>query len=681
MKINRQYNPIYSQIPNNDFYLQLNDYFLSFLEEAPDFEDQNEMVEDGNYTYHISESAKKYFEEHYIFFSQPLKYEQHSDLLNKIFDINKLPKDLISENEVDLLRLIFGRTKNQVSIIKGNVGWGKSTLIKYVVQHLLSYRKNEFKYLPLYIDFNNHINYLNSGLKKSGTLKIFYQILGEIITSFSNEILQVDNETFWSFLKSKKKFSKLKLFEESISKLENTSNEKVKKNRLKILNSNEVILSALEYISKKLNSKVILFVDNLDPVNINPTQIILIEIYKIIKEYKIKSVFSFRPNTYAEIENKSDGIFDAFTTRSFTIKPPKAKFIFKSKIRHLKNSSKDDKMNLYFNDTKLEVSSTYSLIESYVTLLKDSSVSDFFNNISGGNLRIWNKMLLTYFRSGLLKNHLLYKNYLNHIFHKENIPKGYNPSWIAFDSIITSNHKTYFPSYESDIQKDLIINLFNNKTLSHNNTLIRLWILKFYLNESCELSSFKRLYKQIFPLKHDKKNIDLSINYAVRAMLNAGLLSSNRIYKLDDDKLVNSVTDLKITDTGKYYYNKLLNAIEYLKFMKDDVDYPQEIFEKIKGTIEEKSNIDLFNDLIEFSKYIFEVEKEVIIKLERDTLKLYLNHFAPDKSRLFFSFSLITTLTKFQKRRGLDGHIEITKRFNSLFKEIMSENKLIQNFL
>ncbi len=682
MKINNNYIHENEIISNNEFYLQLNDLFLKFLDDFPDYIESNEEFTNGDFLYKDNEELIKQYLSKYIYFNKLLDYDYYNELLSKIFNLSDLPRNLISENEIDLLRLMFGDEKNDVSVILGKVGWGKTTLVKYVLKFLLKYKKKECKFIPIHLDFNLYVNKLNSENDRVKSVKLLYKLLRKKVLKINSNTLHVDNENYWTFLKSLEDFSEYKQEEATLLKIYKEDKIEYFKLRSKLLKKNNAILYSLKYLKQEYNSKIIIFIDNIDPVNDIPTQAILVELYKIVKVYKIKAIVSFRPNTYSEIENKKEGVFDTFTPKSITLCKPRAKYIFKSKLKYLKKNEKDGKLQILFGNRILKSESTFELLESYLILLKNKHVSNFLDNICSGNLRVWSKTLKIFFSSGYLKEHRLYSNYLKYKLPKEEYKEYYNPEWIAFSSIITSNHTMFFPSYEGDRRKDLIINLFNNKTFSFNTSIIRLNILQFFNHEASEINTLKRIYMEVFKCYSEQEDIEYSINYAVRILINAGLISSNRVYKVDADESINYIRDLKIEESGQYYLSVLIVHLDYLKFMKDDVHMPEEYLDEIYGSKKSRSNKRTFLDIIKFLSFLTKTEFELIDELDIKSLKLYIKYFSIGSEFILFTSFILNRLSKLPLYKNeLSSSKKINKEVLFLKKYINDCKNKIQNKL
>lgn len=146
--------------------------------------------------------------------------------------------------------------------------------------------------------------------------------------------------------------------------------------------------------------------------------------------------------------------------------------------------------------------------------------------------------------------------------------------------IITTNYKTFFPANRAPTTKDLIINLFNNKSWSTNNQFIRLHILFFLSRDTANMEFLISMYADQFG--SDPTITEKSIHYALRILINSGLVTSNKYYKIDSDKEAGNIQDIEINPmTGSFYINFFLYNFEYLYYIKDDVDLDMEEYIQI----------------------------------------------------------------------------------------------------
>lgn len=68
---------------------------------------------------------------------------------------------------------------------------------------------------------------------------------------------------------------------------------------------------------------------------------------------KCKSIISFRPNTFNEILNKREGIYDTMSPQRIPLDPPKASEIFESSIEILRSELSSKKASITLSTVRL----------------------------------------------------------------------------------------------------------------------------------------------------------------------------------------------------------------------------------------------------------------------------------------------------------------------------------------
>lgn len=692
MRINQDYIPQNQVVHDNDFYLPLNNYFLNLLKKTPQYSKDNERIEKGMFDYELSDSEKEFYSKYYFLLSKTIPTNDAYPLITQVFDIEQLPENSISEREYDIIQLIFGDIESDIAVIQGNVGWGKSTLLTYVITYLLRFRK-ERKIIPLYFNFNLKVNKLNACKDKNTAVEIFYnEYLQKKILKIVGDELQIDNEDLWSYFNSLEHFAEYRTLETNILKLTENQHSKLQELRLVWLHKRPTVLYAFKYYLQKYNSKAILVLDNLDPINDFCSKGIFIEVYKICNDIGIKAIISFRPNTYNEILNKKEGIYDTISPKKVQLLPPEAETIFSNSTAILEKDVRNKKAIIQVAGITLETDDTYSLLETFITLLGNKSITELLNSISQGNLRNWAHLMRTYFKSGYLNSHRLLEAYLNQEVIigddsneeeeneeekklKDHIEKRteYNPEWIAYSAIITSNYNTYFPSNQVPVEKDYVINLFNNKTWSINPILIRLHILHFLNRSASDLKFLVSTYCALFA--EDVEMSSKSVKYATRIMINAGLIKSNKIYKVDSDSEMELIEDISINEsTGRFYILQLISNFEYLNFMKDDTELDELTYSKIIGCINSNWQGERYVDNFHFINYLFQQEKLILKNFSEVNRNKFMKWFSPSYDMPFYSYRICKEMIKYGLNRSKLG---ISNNQVDLFRNL--QEKIVED--
>ena len=180
-------------------------------------------------------------------------------------------------------------------------------------------------------------------------------------------------------------------------------------------------------------------------------------------------------------------------------------------------------------------------------------------------------------------------------------------------------------------------------------------------NAAKKFSEIMEVFESVFT-KKDNDKLSKSLHRAIKKLNNSNLDDEKRtraglihnedklIIIEEKDELKNKNYEFKVTNIGKYYYNKLITTFEYLSFMKDDVDFPDEIANKIQNNIEAKTQQQRFNEVVKYLSFLFDVEKTFINTLTtRAKLQAYKDNFAPTKNhgKVLFSELFVVSMINY----------------------------------
>ena len=154
MKPNEKYDPNEHAVPENSLYSNFQSLFFNLLNDSPKIDETKTKYDFNGFEYQITQEEKDFYSYHYLCFSELIKYESN-DNIKKILSSEDFSKYTIGKKELDIIDFLFFIPK-QYCVILGDVGWGKSTLIKYMFYYLFpSVNPITKKIFPIYLDFNN----------------------------------------------------------------------------------------------------------------------------------------------------------------------------------------------------------------------------------------------------------------------------------------------------------------------------------------------------------------------------------------------------------------------------------------------------------------------------------------------------------------------------------------------
>jgi hypothetical protein len=672
MKLNEKYNPDDYIISENVFYTYNQEAFFECLQSPPNVDVSRERYEEDGFYYDFNDREVEYYRDQYLLLHDSISYASSSEL--SLFFTEEQAKALkIGRLELDLL--LFLELADRNLVVLGDVGWGKTTRMRYVYYYLL--KQSEYlrrKYLPFYFSLDQFKNQLQHAAKGEEKLRAVFrdEILKPKLRKATTHHTSIQNENFWSYLKRLDEFSHLAAIEIDLSSVHDSELElkkAVARERMQARSSEFFEFAAIGYIAKELKIKPVIVIDNSDPLDSDANTWILWEMAALAANYDVKTVVALRKNTFWRIFNRGDGLSRALHPIRSNIDRPNAKVYTESKLDLIKSRLNQKRITVVDDrGKKLSSSDIMSVYTSMIEIMLHAECQAFFANLAGGDLRRWARLLRVYFQTGYINDHDIMWRVIGQRYDGES---DYDvPLWVAINSILTNNHKTYFSQEPRDAEQDVVINLLCNGRYGPNMYLIRLHILSaFARKKKINLGTLKGMYEEL--CSADQPSFEKSFNHAIRRLVNGGLVTADALYRLDNLEEVDKLEDLNITDCGQYYNGKLLHYFEYLSFMKDDIDYPSDI--GIKDCIQEGQPAGRFVEILKYLRFLFGEESKFIRNLGMPQRRSYRENFAPARDTLYFSMQLTRSMIDFSKRRrGVLARYAI--EFERLLAIIESDN-------
>lgn len=645
------------RLAENPIYERYKYIFYKVYDPVPDFKLENLKIEQGKYTYIESDSEKNFYSEKYLHLSSQANLLQISKEHN--IDLN-----IAQTNENILMDFIF-KIDYKLLVLNGRKGWGKSTLLRYVLCHLIPKQQKDGK-LPIYISFNEHINELNNASNERTIDNIFYdKILLNIIRKYTNDILVEMSQAFCDYLIEQPEFSKFKLQRERILHSEAYKNKDFERERKleeiedKILHQKETVLYSLKYLSKIHSVTPLIVFDDIDPLNCNMLEWLYNEAYKLSTHYGFKTLIALRPNSFQEICNKrtNDG---ALIPKVINMNAPNCNLYLEETLQRLDLLIRTDKSiqnsNIQLDKIKISPEDISEFFKDYSSVLLTKESKEFLANISNGDLRKYQNMLHTYFSSGFIKTEKI----MGKIVEKNN--DDYFPSWIIYSSIITNNYLTVFHQVKLE-NNDFIINILCNGGTFYNSYLIRMHLLSFLCRKhvECNIKDVLSQYGKMTKMANDESLKD-SIARVFARFNNAGLIYNNLHHIIHTAEEVYNAKLYNVDALAYYYQNTLLTNFEYLLYMKDDIDYIENSH-NIRNCIDVLNFSERFKEVSKYINFLYDEELNFLAALTQKQRGIYLENFSPNKDTLFFSLIIIKKMIEYgrNKRFSVDN-LELLKK-------------------
>ena len=617
-KLASKYNPENYKMPNNGHYLYFQDLLLDHAWIDPKQKDPSrEEITDVICSYELSENEKNFYEK---------LYTPHGELVNDPIFLQKygLGDRSCSEHIKDIIDFINNPTAVICDLI-GPKGAGKSVLLKTFSLFLFS--NNDWlqeNVIPILITVDLYKSLIKKQISDTKKINFFHhKILQEPIVKVVKVFTKLENDEFWEFLKASG-YNTLSQLEEDIIQVERKKDKarrKIFKERKKARKIRDFYFSALKYIKEVKQRTPLIILDNVDTLDIETIALYMDEVLRIAIQYNLKIIISFRNETYQKFRANYNPNMEAY--RGYILAIP-LKFV--ETKNYIDNNARNviDMMELkkpsaaIISPRNVAVSKvTYAnaarVFESmHKTMLDDERVN-FLKALSGNNLRKLNTLINTYVRSGFVDEKKFMTTYLKDI--PESELRNISPLWVLLSSLITSNHKTRFSQDAHSTSDSDILNVYCNGKISVNSPgnyiLLRILLLRFLSrqHENINITVLKDKCREVLQIDEP------SFTRAIVRMFQVEAIVSPDLYVLEEEKDVDKIKEIRITDIGMYYLYTLRTYYEYIVYMKDDVDLGENT-ENILDCIECSNLIARLEQVYKFLKYLKLKELEFFIKIQ-----------------------------------------------------------------
>lgn len=695
MKLTDKLIPHQSKIDENRIYSHFKEIFNDALSDSPKPKDENEILSIDSYTYELTDEEMNFFENIYVQYGNSTNIK--SDYITDFFGEDVYIKNKIGEDEKKLLDFILQDNNSNVLLITAPVGRGKSTLVFHTFFYLLQKSiQIKQKYIPVYLSSDEIKNEL-AGMKKAKEIRdsLFNHLINKNLIDISKNFTKLSNDNFWNALsKNSEEFRFLEIEKEDISEIYKDNldkkNIKIKQSRRKAREKENFLLHAIKTIQKVYSKKTILIFDDFDPLDLFIQETILNEAFYLSNNYNLKIVINMRDNTFKKLDHNVDGILSERQLDRLSLNTINLENYLKNRIKSAYDSYKKriPKFNFEFIDTKINTRVTqengWKLISNMLDYLMYSESNQLLGHISYQNLKRINDFLKLYLSTGIVTNTKFYENIIKMNF--EEMPEDRNQLWILLSSIITANYGTHFSTDgKCPEPKTLrfIINLFCNSRdgvnkYSENKYLIRFHLLSnIYKSTEVSRKDLYTKYKMVLNPK-DESIYEKSFNRALYRMLEANLIVSPQSYVINKVSSVSDLHILQITDTGRFYLETFCSYFEYIMFMKDDIDFPDDLsFEKqyqICNCVDESSFKEQYEkSVLGFIRFFETHEINFYRNLNKNQRKIFREKFSyPISNEKFISAFLINKLIDYGKRKdfNIENYLSLQSELTNSLKEI-----------
>jgi KaiC/GvpD/RAD55 family RecA-like ATPase len=312
----------------------------------------------------------------------------------------------------------------------------------------------------------------------------------------------------------------------------------------------------------------------------------------LTKNLKTITILTLREESF--FKSTRSGVINAYNTavNTFHISSPRFDQIIRRRINYVLNLLRleDEKISLILHTwmnlgaNKIQLQLLFKIIKQSIdrTRGRGREILYFIDDVSGGNIRTALYFFNKFITSG--------NTDVDEMLEKETYSGNYLiPFHHVIKSIILEDSR-YFSMNQSQV-----MNIFDINPEYTNSHLIHLRVLNYLKNRINNYSSIETGYLDISSLLYDAQIADISqmaVIDSIKKLAEFGLIEFDNQSKSG----YKDASYIRITKTGLYYFNKLINKFVYLDLMWGSTPICDiKVVEKLKNVI----NVDTINDDIQ----------------------------------------------------------------------------------
>jgi hypothetical protein len=561
-------------------------------------------------------------------------------------------------------------SETRICVLHGHTGVGKSTLIRRIIYYI--YPKSPFlkaSFIPVYLRLPNLITSEDvpdwSILKKAimGELinkPIYLKIMHELEGNTKNILEELNTE-----VKFRSRFSPRVIEEASRNIYEWIASYFSPDDREIFL---QHVLLALIHEHKL---KITLILDDVDRYSSKVHDAVFMALDRIATS-GIAIVVSMRTSTFESTSTKILEYRDQMT--ELTLKEEIINQVVQQRIGILQKDISLDP-EIPFRIKNYEKITGKDVVDSFCSLISRPPCMNAIVNLSNTNLKHVFKKLDLMAKSEAFSDTFIARQLLERDILLNN-NSSQSKVWI-FYHLLFGNYAGTFRA-DSTMQRAGLINLFDCSEPSQNpwRHFIKLNLL-ICLYRYWKDNRDEEKYLSVIELK---KKFQLSFGSIVEVSLfddamwtlidsELVFMGSCRRYKKDTLNEHMYSDTLKISFAGRYYLENLVHKVEYLFFMKDDINWRNEIHElNLKPAKRDYNRNIKFTDVLKALLYLTEEEYSCLGILRahwidnangEDSLKCYLDNFSPNglpgASGISICETILRNFKSFMKSRLTKG--------------------------
>ncbi|MEH2425950.1 MAG: AAA family ATPase [Nostoc sp.] len=448
--------------------------------------------------------------------------------------------DRKGEISPELLAKSFSR---RPILLIGDVGVGKTTFIRHLIKVGAAYLFEDA--ITLYID-----------LGYQGTLSLDLKLfIPDEITRQLREKYQIDVEeeslVFATYNIELQRFSKNSIY----AKFRDTNPQLYELKKLdlieaKISNKEQHLRAVLQHIVAGRKKQVVIIIDNADQRTEDTQQLAFLVSQEIAENWPVTIFVALRPETFHR--SKRTGAVSGYHAKAFTISPPRTDRVIEKRLRFgIKLTDGEIPIQSLPQATQVNFTKLSKIIHIFLdSIAHKDDLSEFIDNISGGNIRLALDLVKGFFGSGHIDTQTMLSRY-------EKTGKYYIPLHQFLRAVIFGDAEHY------DSDQSPIANLFDvSRYDPKEHFLLPLVIGILTSLESASLEEgfveTYKIYEQLQELGFTPEQIEIALIKGFKKKLLEG--TARRIPELGQTM----PKTLRVTTVGRYHITRLCRFFTYI---------------------------------------------------------------------------------------------------------------------
>lgn len=513
------------------------------------------------YKKELNQIAKDFFENFYIKIDKKGELNYHEGVR-----INTT----LSTSEAFLLNYMMSpRPPTHACVLLGHAGVGKSTLLKYLLHYLYFVELDiADQFLPAYIALSD-----DTGKVKS------FDFSDQLYSYLDEQLFQTTHESIYNYLINIPDVDSFLDWVNTNSYNNKFCGEFTSTNILDIkakgiaeyirhLDGNDrkaFLLEAMRYYTKYYK-RIVIVIDNIDRFSKDIHHLCLSYADKKLNQY-FNCILAMRQSTYKQLDSNISEKMDLISP-SLSLSIDTVKIILKKRIEESKNIILTSAFSLSVSPEQL--------VEGFISLLSHEESLNALVFLSNQNMHLLMRKLRIITESDYFNDDLVKKELMRSILSRE---EHRIQLWILY-SLLFGNYCGTFKSND-EMMLAGIINLFYNDLSVYKPYYFFscLHILsRLYVEEGNDEAYFsvKKISGEYYELFKDDIHFSENFNTTMYHLIRSGLIFSKSCFRYTElQHIENRILDdaVIISDAGRYYLTGLIRKIEYLYFMKDDINW------------------------------------------------------------------------------------------------------------